>query len=1098
MGNYNPYSPQIVGQEWVPIRDEGLIFNPFANTLERGYSFTLNQSTQVSTVAFYMKEFPDFFASSSIITAAIYPRGKEAQSGPIRSVTIPCSYAQATGGTGTFSSNTGPYLTFAGLTYADALYARGDNYFVNWQMGDNSTVFRLGLAMWFATNAYGPLLNGKRILGVDFLTGYNMTFQGLDIEGFPQTMRTLVRSDGAGFDASDTFRLPDLLSNSTPVSTIQDVRMHLGDTNRFLGTTFSTTTAGINQIAPWTWNELRRFEASSPNRLFIVLEELSNIAAFGPTWQCEYAGMEVFYCEEQRIAFGSRIFNDDIPNRPSRDAFVLGANYIAMRDSATLAINPVLPAGNYTLTVSQSNMGDSYYASLYRGVITLNETRQLYEIPSHPGVQINLPFPLDDDTIGSEFTATSSDLIPQLSMHASGGAAVIPASQVYGQQSAAQVYGNVVALQEIDDRSIPSASYPWTRFLARRFGNTSTPLRLDFTSPSLSGASRYVQITPADFDALDDVIDGWKQISLEFTNPPTLGNSTIPVVRWSSFGETAGNRWEVLGATAPAVSGIPFQMDINLQFGQVPIGQRLYLGTYGGPVSGGVINETWLPQWGPYVSGSAVDDPASDASVMFSQYMPTITGFAVSMGSQAISGIGLDCGIAPCGIPTHILYPQLSWSQPVNSGIASDAFSRTASSSWGTPDRGGPYTLSGNATQYSVNGAEGLMTPDSVGAYTNAQLSSIGVNFDVTVKLGLTNPIVATSTASTGILGRYTSNNSHYAGYVFFDPSVGSTTINIDKYVGGVYTALDSRVVTNIVNINAGARVYVRFMGSGSLLKIKVWRDTVDEPSMWNAEVTDTSLTSGTSVVLTSMSNNVLGNTFAFDNLIVRAPEYWFGYYEMQRMDDVTSWRTIMKASTPAVISFKDFEARTDMATSYRIRGVNYYGFVGPWSSTVSITVVSPGVSGSCFNNGEHVMIFTTNERQDGSANLAYSNVWENEVTEEFSFAEAGFIQLQPMYDRDFFTAFRPRERGGDQFSRDLLVQAAAIAPETLSDFTSLRDMAWEDVSYICVRDEEGNRWFASVNVPAGVVKNRRRLYLATIQVVEVTDTPSPVDPTWP
>jgi hypothetical protein len=55
--------------------------------------------------------------------------------------------------------------------------------------------------------------------------------------------------------------------------------------------------------------------------------------------------------------------------------------------------------------------------------------------------------------------------------------------------------------------------------------------------------------------------------------------------------------------------------------------------------------------------------------------------------------------------------------------------------------------------------------------------------------------------------------------------------------------------------------------------------------------------------------------------------------------------------------------------------------------------------------------------------------------------------------------------------------------------------MAWDDVSYVCVRDEEGNRWFASINVPNGVVRNRRRLYVATVQIVEVTDTPSPVDP---
>jgi hypothetical protein len=50
-------------------------------------------------------------------------------------------------------------------------------------------------------------------------------------------------------------------------------------------------------------------------------------------------------------------------------------------------------------------------------------------------------------------------------------------------------------------------------------------------------------------------------------------------------------------------------------------------------------------------------------------------------------------------------------------------------------------------------------------------------------------------------------------------------------------------------------------------------------------------------------------------------------------------------------------------------------------------------------------------------------------------------------------------------------------------------------VSYICVRDEDGNRWFATVLVPGGRVLRDRRLYLAPIEIVEVTATPSQVNP---
>jgi hypothetical protein len=157
--------------------------------------------------------------------------------------------------------------------------------------------------------------------------------------------------------------------------------------------------------------------------------------------------------------------------------------------------------------------------------------------------------------------------------------------------------------------------------------------------------------------------------------------------------------------------------------------------------------------------------------------------------------------------------------------------------------------------------------------------------------------------------------------------------------------------------------------------------------------------------------------------------------------------------------------------------------------------MAAPGVTGgSCISSG-HVLIFTSNERQDGSINLAYSEAWMgNSVVEEpFSFPEAGQNVVQMMFDKDFPTIFRPAERGGETFQRTLLVQAAAISPPTAGDFRALRDMAWDDVSYVCVRDEDGNRWFATVIVPDGNIMRDRRLYLATINVIETSDTAFPV-----
>jgi hypothetical protein len=221
-----------------------------------------------------------------------------------------------------------------------------------------------------------------------------------------------------------------------------------------------------------------------------------------------------------------------------------------------------------------------------------------------------------------------------------------------------------------------------------------------------------------------------------------------------------------------------------------------------------------------------------------------------------------------------------------------------------------------------------------------------------------------------------------------------------------------------------------------------------------------------------------------------------FGYYELQRMDTLTDWQTIALVTSPTVSSFNDFEGRVGIQTSYRIRAVNNYLFPGDWSTTIITTPTAPGISGlGMTSTNAHVLLFTSNVAQNGARNLAYSMAWQGggAVIENFTFPEAGWNVLQPMYQRDFFTAVRPTERGGVQFERTILVQAAAISAPNVPDFTSLRDLAWDQLPYVCVRDQDGNRWFANVTVPSGQVAMNRSLYFATVNIAEVTDTAAQV-----
>lgn len=1098
MANYNPYVPQILGQEWVPIRDENLVLDPFANTLERGYGFTLSASTQVSNARFYVNTFPPLFVRNQGYTANIYPRGAEAESGPVQKVIIPCNYASATGGYTVFPSSSTPI--------AEVVYNPSANEYIRYDIGNSVETLS---QYFFATNSYAQLLNGKRILGVNFLTNIDVvtaatadpnewatTFTGWLVPWLSNDFNISFGSSSAGF-----VQYQPLVTFQTPALTRTAIRVRMGDSDMAFGGT-NTGNAPGNSISQWTYTELQRFERSASNRIFIALTS-TPFADAGAQVQVSYMALEVFYCEEKRVAFGTSNIMGLRNGNIVRPPFQLGMNQIALRNLSAQT-NPILPAGQYTVTLSLANSGDDFNVA-YSPFETakLNELRQLYEIPTVPGVQVNLPFPLNDEAIGTTLTKESTALIPQLSLHTSGGA-VITDCHPYGRQAKGQVWGNNFVTQDIDDSVIPSlTSWPYVRYYARRFCDTTTPLVLSSASPTASGAAMRVQITPAEFDALDEINDGWKEVTLRFPTAPQMGASQFPTWRWTATGETAGNGWEVLGAAAYAASGIAQQMTPNLQFGQVPAAQQLYSATYGAPSAGSTINEEWLPQLGPYVSG-ATQDQAADAVLIFSQDMPTVTGLAVAVTSQALTGIGLACGIEPCGIPSALLYNRVTWGFPVNTGYGTDAFERTVSNGLGSADVGGAYVLSQAATNYNVTapaipigpaakGNAAIMNspPAGLGNLTIGTISNIGPDFDITITT-FANGGITGSSARGSAIGRYTDANNYYEGLVQTTTTTGISIVGISRTVGGAGTVISTVNIPQ--NINNGNRVKVRFMGQGRFLKIKAWSEYLPEPDAWNIELTDTNLTTGSGAGFAVRTLDTR-DTVGIDDFTVTPPRYWFGYYELQRSDSVTDWQTIMKATSPQITGFNDYEARTNTTSSYRIRGVNNYAFTGPWSSTVTVFLTSPGVSGSCFDDDEHVLMFTSNERQNGSINLAYSEAWEGHVSEDFNFAEASFTQLQPMFERDFFTAFRPTERGGDQFSRNLLINAAAISPPTLPGFRSLSDMAWANVSYICVRDEDGNRWFATVNVPTGTVQNRRRLYMATINIAEVTETPSPVDP---
>lgn len=1081
---YNPHSPRILGLEWVPIREFDYQGSRYDSPQEIGFTFTLPNNVQASKAFFYIKEPPPDFVLFQPYTIGIYPAGTEADTGPIQRLVVNVSDSSSLTNSGSVSVNAGARL-INGMTVASCLVDPSNDAFISVVTGDDAS---WDLRVRFNISPYSAILANKRILAVNVL--YAMNWFPADLTG-NQTYHNY------RFYLANNAFLTGSTTNATqyPIAQLDQWvpytvnRVPLGDTNMNYNVTDYTD---VQNVAPWTGSELQRFGSTSTNQICLQMKEFIHYSAGTGSIenvQLTYMALEIIYCEERRVAFGTHLVGPffsghyTVPSATSgRNVHDLWWLYNANRvnlfnPSSTGSGNVILPAGDYSMTVMQSNVGTTNISSPF--IIpppTLQTARQLYEIPQLQGIQIDHPIPVDNKVVGKTLTKTVTDILPQLSLWSSGAtsAALIANVHAYGRQIQAQVFGAVQATQAINNPG--GTSYKYARFYARRFGTTRGPLEL--ITPALSGGVTPVAplIGPTELDALPEIADGWKEVTLEFFNPirPTFGNSTFI---FDGSSETAGTRYEILGASALALSGVP-----SLWYTSQP-----QFVPYGDTYQGTTDLATWMPGY-TLPATTAQADSSSDLVLILANQAPAVSGFSLTQLTQPMSGIGLSCNVAPPGIPTSLTYNRLNWLQ--SNGINFDDFDRTAvASGWG-----GQWTLqSGSNGNFSTDGSLGHITTST----TTDQIMKTGTTFgdiDQTLEFAVTSSNGVVQPA----LYWYTNSNNHYAAWVEWgeglDPDFdnGIAALNLFARVSGTTTSATS---VDTLHLRINERAKLRFQVQGGMLRAKLWRIGDEEPDFWQLTLADSRLSTGVPAVGALSGGAGAGTINVYDFLAV--PFNLLGStYQIERMDTVdTDWQVIMNASDLSLHTFNDYEARVGILTSYRMRMIDPLRFPGAYTSTLTATITAPGVGGTTVGTGTHIMTFTSNERQDGSINLAYSNAWTDDVTEGFNFPEAGFVQLQTMYGKNFYTVFRPLERGGEVFSRNLLVQAAAISPPTLGDFRSLRDMAWDSVSYICVRDEGGNRWFANVAVPSGTVTHLRQLYIAAINITEVTDVPSQVDP---
>lgn len=1037
MGNYNPHNPEILGVEFVPFAGR---FRTLDIGTEIGYSFsvtglpfnTLDQ-VQLGTTP------PTVPLSGSTILYNIYPRGREDDTGEINVIRLPV-LSVATSGTSVSDADSA----------LNALLNAGDASYVIFNALTDQIRIKFDVPSTLA---------GKRILAVDFV------YQSFGDPGY--ALYPTIETSTVVYPYG-TFTGPANLQEA------QEGIVRFGEVNPWWAILGGVGPNTNSSRFPWRYDELEMLDNVSP--LYVGVK-VNNLPLSGEAF-LNFAALDVYFCEESRVRYGGQAIGQD-PTGNISLADPSGSYTIPIR-TTSYATSGTLSAGDYTITVTQADAGDLYNTT----GIEVPTVTVLDELASHPGVLVEKfrrpapPLPLIPPM------SESTNEIAAVAMIGSGANLQAgEASVTYNNIVGAPVYvgpsgTSVTAVQQIHNEANPSRTgYTAVRFFARRFN----PLAAGDLTVSVSGSGS-ATITPEEFAELDEITvgdygpgTGWKEVTLPIT-ATFSSDASFRNVTFSMTGVAVGSpidQWQLITA------GVTLPPDyVNYSF-------------YPGNRYDGLQNANLVFK---VPSSGAVQTSSNYTLVtMFAQSPIDITGVAFDTCTLEVTGIGEGCEGVPECIPTHILGNRISW----GTATICDTFDdRREVDAWGNAsETGQPWTNSNTpATNFDVVDGEGrhLSTAAAV-----RNVSTIGAGNpirDGVILYRTKAPVLATGGSYEPVAAfRKTSDGNYYYAHPRFETN-GTITSRISKFTGGAAINLTSIASAGTYTAGDEFWVLVRWFGSGAntTIQLKYWHVEDAEPLFWMAfHVGDTDHTNG-NVGLVSNSNSLNTNSpfyMTFSDFTAMPLSLYGGLVEIQRRDDWDEDFQQIALLSPCNVSFCDFEARVGQESEYRLRTVNIQDFNGVWVSGVGF-LPGPGVSGA--GDANSVLIFTSN--QDTDSSLAYVMQFEGEPVEEFTFPEAGQINYRTQYQKNYPTAFHGTERGGEVFQRDILVQGAAITPSRLANFNNLRNLAWDALPYVCVRDELGNRWFANVSVPGGRVRANRSIYIAQIQVTEVTDTPAPVD----
>jgi PKD repeat protein len=211
-------------------------------------------------------------------------------------------------------------------------------------------------------------------------------------------------------------------------------------------------------------------------------------------------------------------------------------------------------------------------------------------------------------------------------------------------------------------------------------------------------------------------------------------------------------------------------------------------------------------------------------------------------------------------------------SAPVTTTLALDSFGRTTSSGLGSADQGGPWSLVGTSSDYSVSGGAGRLLLRA-GAGPSAWLNGVsGGNVDAQVTVAYDKP--GTSGTYTSLAVRRVATSDYR---VKIRVTATTTTLFLVKSVSGVETTLASMNFAP-APYQAGDQLVLRIQAQGSdttTLRAKLWSAATAEPVAWALTASDTTPTlqgPGAVGIITYLSGSATNApvTAMFDDLKVQ------------------------------------------------------------------------------------------------------------------------------------------------------------------------------------------------------------------------------------